>query len=234
MKENLFKLIDTFNPKKLSDKVFDLFDTTQHFERIDGKMVETDGHGNPLKPINSSPKVEPLKEEIKKSPYADLAFNNQEYATIGKTSSGKEITIRKSDQYEKAIAAASEATGISKKMLRTVLMKESSMGTIKDSYNPSIGEYAYLTGMTESSKKTLKEKGIKYDLNTPDGNIMATAQFLKLRKTRMDKNEKGELVPFEYQEDPTFYFERYTKPEYAQDPEQVETMNKLLDYYGSY
>lgn len=119
-----------------------------------------------------------------------------------------------------AIAGVKKPEGLPKGLIEAILMKESSMGKNKASYNPNIGEYAWLVGFTNVAKKELKRNGIKVNLDTPKGAIQAAADYaalsLKKHKNPVDLynyayssgklpqkalNQFGDLVKFYSQRD---------------------------------
>lgn len=82
---------------------------------------------------------------------------------------------------------------VPKGLLESILQQESSMGTNDASYDPSIGESAWLGGLTKSAKDELMRRtGKEPDFQTQNGAIDSMAQYLSLIKDR--HNDKGEVV----------------------------------------
>jgi hypothetical protein len=95
-----------------------------------------------------------------------------------------------------------------KGLIQAILQQESSMGSNDASYNPQIGESAWLGGFTQAAKDELKRRTNQDpDLHTQDGVIQSIAQYLSLVKDR--HNDKGEVV--NTIEDPTELYNNFYK-----------------------
>lgn len=75
-----------------------------------------------------------------------------------------------------------------KGMLEAIAMQESSMGTNRANYNPSIGKYAWMFGMTPVAQKELATRGIRTDLDSPGGAARAAAAYLSLSQGKYGDN----------------------------------------------
>lgn len=112
-------------------------------------------------------------------------------------------------------------------LLEAILMQESSMGTISSSYNPKIGESAWIGGLTESLKQELDRNKIKYNLHTQKGIIDAMASYLDLKRELKTPNGK-----IEYKDPVNLYLQRYkTQAGIKLKPEQVARFRKYIDFY---
>jgi hypothetical protein len=76
-------------------------------------------------------------------------------------------------------------------MLESTAMQESSMGTNKANYNPSIGQYAYVFGLTPVAVKELSMKVIPTNLNTLGGAARAAAAYLSLSRVSTGTTPRG-------------------------------------------
>lgn len=79
---------------------------------------------------------------------------------------------------------------VPKGLIEAVLHQESSMGKNSANYNPSIGESAWLGGLTKTAKSELEKHGLTPDLNTQAGVINAIAGYLSLVQNRHDASGK--------------------------------------------
>ena len=104
-------------------------------------------------------------------------------------------------------------------------MQESRMGEyVPPKPETFVGKYGWLVGFRSPAAQALKDKGIKFNLDTPEGAVRAAAAYSTLRQK--GKTYKGKDFNFT---DPV---ELYTKRYYGKD-DTKETYKKYLDYYLS-
>jgi hypothetical protein len=118
-----------------------------------------------------------------------------------------------------------------KGILEAILQQESSMGSNDGSYNPEIGESAWLGGFTQAAKDELKRRTNQDpDLHTQNGVVQAMAQYLSLVKDR--HNDKGEVV--NSIEDPVELYNDYYKTTsgHKLTPEQLKHFKSMIDHYS--
>ena len=119
-------------------------------------------------------------------------------------------------------------TDIPKGLLEALLMKESSMGSNATNKNSKIGDYAYLVGFTPVAKAELIRNGIIPDLNTPQGVLQATADYIRLKKDIKDVT--GNVI-HTYNNWTKFYNERFSSGKLKQS--DLDTFNAYMNYYAS-
>lgn len=112
-------------------------------------------------------------------------------------------------------------------IIEAVLQKESSMGTNRDNYNPNIGEFAWLVGLTKGALKDLDNKGIEYDVDTKSGAIRAAAEYLNLRQKEISEKTGEEKF---YTDARELYFNRYAPQ--ADKKKDWKTVDTYVRFYG--
>ena len=105
-----------------------------------------------------------------------------------------------------------------KGMLEAIAMQESSMGTNRANYNPSIGKSAWMFGMTPIAQQELARRGIKTDLNSPGGAARAAAAYLSLSNGK-------------YPDHATWYKQGYNGS--STTPFNAGRFSNMVGYYGS-
>lgn len=145
------------------------------------------------------------------------------YSTLATGTTVRDIPKKYEGMINKAYASNPE---LPKGVLEMTLMQESSAGTNRASYNPKIGQYAWLTGFTLIAKQELIRNGIVPDLDTPEGVLKATADYLSLKQTIKDATGK---VVSKYTDPVELYLERYSSGKLKGD-----TVNKLSELYAYY
>jgi len=115
-----------------------------------------------------------------------------------------------------------------KGLLETILMAESSMGSVTKNKNGDIGDFAYLVGFTPAAKQELIRNGIIPDLNSHEGVLQAVADFYKIKKDF--RNEDGS-IRHTYDNMAKWYNERYSSGKLK--PEVIEKFDKMYNYYAN-
>lgn len=105
-----------------------------------------------------------------------------------------------------------------KGLLESLLMKESSMGYDKKNYNPKIGEYAWLGGITPIAKQELLRRGFNVDVSTPEGAMDAMAKYW-LSTASKDTDVIGN------------YHEKYSSGRLNE--KQLAQFKDMYDYYST-
>lgn len=133
--------------------------------------------------------------------------------------------------WQPAIAAAYQAhPSIPKGMLESVLMKESSMGTNPDGFNPKNGQSAWIGGITNIAKTALAQKGITADTDSQAGAIQTVGNYLAQRQKGTYNNGKS----YDYSSDPTgWYFNQYKTNATPTSPQDKQNFQSYMNYYGN-
>lgn len=160
------------------------------------------------------------------------------YGDIIKLDNG--IEVRPAGKFSQAIEKAyQEFPNLPKGFIESVLMKESSMGTLgQDHNNP--GKYGYLVAITKPTVQSIKlaavsdprykELASKMKFDTPEDAIRAAAAYADFRSKIFDKS--GAVV--EQITDPVqLYMERYhAAPSTGKMKEKAEQFQKMFDFYS--
>jgi hypothetical protein len=102
-------------------------------------------------------------------------------------------------------------------------MQESRMGELSPKDKKQfVGKYGWLVGFRNPAAQALKDRGIKFNLDTPQGAIRAAAAYSTLRQS--GKTNEGKDFNFK---DAT---ELYTKRYYSKD-DTIDSFKKYLNYY---
>lgn len=109
---------------------------------------------------------------------------------------------------------AKELTGVDVPpyLLAATFHQESTAGMNKTNYNPKIGEYAWMMGMTDSARKTLEQNKYKVDLNSEQGVFNASALYYANRAKSYNYDPKTDTrtLKNDYTTNPAlWYAERY-------------------------
>lgn len=115
-------------------------------------------------------------------------------------------------------------------ILEATLMQESSMGTNPGSYNPKIGESAWLGGMTTGASQALQQKGRPVELNSQAGTINAMAAYMDMRREGVD--DKGNK--FSYTDPTQLYLNRYKTRAKSALPMSAAAQQAYADYVDFY
>lgn len=138
------------------------------------------------------------------------------------------VSLREVGRLKPAVKSVYEThPELPKGIIETILQQESSMGTNKKNYNPDIGEFAWLVGLTKVALKDLEDNGIDYDVDTKSGAIRAAGDYLALRQTEIP--EKGGENKF-YTDARELYFNRYAPQ--ADKKKHWKNVGKYVSYYG--
>lgn len=150
------------------------------------------------------------------------------------------IEVRPVDKFADGIAMAyREFPNLPKGFIESVLMKESSMGTLgKDHNNP--GKFGYLVALTKPTVQKIKlaavsdprykELATKMKFDTPEDAIRAAAAYADFRSNIYDK--AGNVV--EKITDPVeLYMDRYhAAPSTGGMPKKADDFKKMFDFYS--
>jgi len=172
-------------------------------------------NGNALQPNVPMfiPKVAPTKKAIPKI----LETKKGLYGNIHKLATGTELRDVHPKLKTEIATVYKNNPQLTKGVIESLLMKESSMGYDNSNKNLDIGDYAWLVGFTKIAKKELMRNGIAVDLRTKQGALDAAAKFWMLK-------HKGDDVVDTYNQE-------YSSGKLTD--KQLGQFKDMFDYYSS-
>lgn len=137
------------------------------------------------------------------------------------------------DQWQKYIDSAYKAhpnLNKYKGLIEAILMQESSMGQIDTKYDQSLGESAWLGGITQIAKDELDRNKIPYNVDTQKGVIDAIASYIDLKHKVTNPGSNKTIV---YKDPVNLYLQRYKTKEGAKlSPEDIKKFRSYLNFYS--
>ena len=183
-------------------------------EQVEAPIIQD----NALVAKNVRPKYT-MKPAVEEKPKAKVAKSVKSlYGEMHTLDTGTQVRSTHPKLKDAITTTYKNNPDLPKGLLEALLMKESSMGYDKKSYNPKNGEYAWLGGITPIAKRELLRRGFDVNVNTPEGAMDAMAKYWLITANK-DTDVVGN------------YHEKYSSGKLNE--KQLAQFRDMYNYYSS-